>query len=239
MGELLQGGVTLESPTRANEIAMPVQIKRKLGGLLLFPRSTYPALMDCSLALALQKASSIFEAAGLTELHFSAAYDHRTRRGSTQLSSHAFGRAIDVHVFDGAAGRHDVISDFERGVGTWGGIAPYEGALNECIGAPVTERGARLRTLVCRLKLESDLRIIVTPDDNDDHHDHIHLEYAQPFKPHAHAKAVGPSVEPATAPPHQTLAPSRTKTKKKVKRPIRAKKKPVSPSKRRSVSSPH
>ncbi len=169
--EFEQAGTTLD-------VANPVLIKGRLGALSLEPRGKREALMDCALARALLDAGPIFEAEGLTRLGFSAAYDHRSRRDSTRLSGHAFGRAIDVHVFDGSSGRHDVKNDFEAGVGNWLGIVPGPGAREECIGMPTTERGRRLRTLVCRLKLETELRIIVTPDDNRDHHDHVHLEYA-------------------------------------------------------------
>lgn len=191
--ELETGGAVLETPFRSNGIQDPVQIASRLGTLSLLPRGPFPALMDCSLAVALQKASPIFVSVGLTVLHFSAAYDHRLRRGSTQLSSHAFGRAIDVHSLDGVAGRHNVATDFEARVGTWIGITPHEGALSECTGNPITEPGRRLRTLVCRLKLETDLRIIVTPDDNEDHRDHIHLEYAPPRMRQPH-KGQSPSI---------------------------------------------
>jgi hypothetical protein len=189
--ELVSGGAVLETPHESDGIQTPVQIAAKLGTLALLPRCPFPALMDCTLALALQKASPIFVSVGMTILHFSAAYDHRTRRGSLQLSSHAFGRAIDVHALDGLSGHHNVATDFEAGVGSWVGLSPHEGALSECIGNPLTEPGRRLRILVCRLKLETDLRIIVTPDDNKDHRDHIHLEYAAPrtLQPHKQSTA--------------------------------------------------
>lgn len=188
----------MQAPKPSEDVVWPVQIDRKLGPLRLVPRGPYPALMDCSLALALQRAAPVFIAVGLNELQFSAAYDHRTRRGSTQLSSHSFGRAIDVHVFDGVAGKHDVAEDFERGVGTWLGISPHDGALAECIGSPLTDRGRALRTLVCRLKLETELRIIVTPDDNDDHRDHIHLEYAPPYVPRTRVQTLTKKPTPPT-----------------------------------------
>ncbi|MDX2024561.1 MAG: hypothetical protein SF187_30245 [Deltaproteobacteria bacterium] len=224
--QLVRGGVALRAPAPSQNIALPVQVDRQLGPLLLVPRGPYPALMDCSLALALQKAAPVFLALGLNELRFSAAYDHRTRRGTSQLSSHSFGRAIDVHVFDGVAGKHDVAADFERGVGAWLHLVPNEGALQACIGSPKTERGRTLRTLVCRLKLETDLRIIVTPDDNDDHRDHIHLEYAAPYMLRGAAGTPPPPRANVTAPvmPRSAVEPKPSLNKASLNKVTKARK---------------
>lgn len=217
--------VKFDRPGATVGVVTPVLVKGALGAVSLEQRGDHAALMDCSLARELATASPIFAALGLTRLAFSAAYDHRTRRGSTKLSAHAFGQAIDVHVFDGRSGRHDVKTDFEAGVGRWLGIVPGQDGLDECIGSPVTDRGRRLRTLVCRLKLQTELRVIVTPDDNEDHRDHIHLEYAAPRVYVRKAAAAEPTARtvavnaPAKKVTPRADAPFRmTKAKKKVRR---------------------
>lgn len=154
----------------------PVELQGPISGVRLVPRARRPALMDCELLRALVEAASVFAAASITELHFSGAYDYRTRRHSDQLSAHARGLAIDVHAFRGPAGALDVTRDFEPGVGTWRGLVPQAGEIAACIGTPTTDPGRRLRTLACRLKHHSAFRVIVTPDDDADHRDHIHFE---------------------------------------------------------------
>jgi hypothetical protein len=138
-----------------------------------------PALMDCELARALFEAGPTFRAMGVRELLYSGAYQYRTRRGSTRLSEHAHGMAIDVHAFvldtAGAEGGGTVVEvsrDFEPRVGKWA-VLPDTA---ECVGSPRTDVGRLLRTLACRLRASSILREVITPDDNADHHDHFHLE---------------------------------------------------------------
>jgi hypothetical protein len=160
-------------------IRTPVEITGPLAGVRLTPRLGLPPLMDCELARALVEAAPVLAEAGIDELSYSSAYSYRFRHDSGhdgQLSNHARGLAIDVHVLRGPAGSFDVTRDFEAGAGHWRGLVPQEGDLAGCIGTPATDAGLRLRTLVCRLKHHSAFRVIVTPDDNDDHRDHLHLE---------------------------------------------------------------
>ncbi len=50
------------------------------------------------------------------------------------------------------------------------------GAYRTCVGKPRTAKGRTLRQLACRLKLHDAFRVIITPDDDRDHRDHLHLE---------------------------------------------------------------
>jgi hypothetical protein len=173
---LEENQVAFRFAPHAGLIRTPVEPLGPIAGVSLVPRVGRAPVMDCELLRALIEAGPIFADAGITELQFSGAYDHRTRRGSTKLSAHAYGLAIDAHAFCGPAGTLDVTRDFEAGVGTWVGLVPSEGEIDACIGQPTTDAGRRLRTLVCRLKHHSAFRVIVTPDDNSDHRDHLHLE---------------------------------------------------------------
>ncbi len=230
---LQEKGVLFERLAPMELVQTPILVKGAIGSLMLKPRGRRTAIMDCSLALGLSDAAWVFEALGLTQLAFSAAHDHRTRLGSSQLSSHALGTAIDVHSFDGAAGLHDVAKDFEMDVGRWKGIAPGPGALQSCVGTPATDKGRALRMLACRLKLETSFRIIVTPDDNADHRDHLHLEHAPfgraavpPATPSAlppraaPARSAAPSAAPVAAQPRKRLATS--KHKRRQRKPTKA-----------------
>jgi hypothetical protein len=161
-------------PTRG--IRTPVQIVGALAGVRLTPRAGRPALMDCELARALYEAGPIVLAAGIDDLAFSGAYDYRNRRRSALLSAHAYGLAIDVHAMSGPAGRFDVKKDFEAGSGRWRGLSAREGDLAGCVGRPTSAAARRLRQLACRLKHHSAFRVIITPDDDADHRDHLHLE---------------------------------------------------------------
>jgi len=163
-----------EAPVRG--IRTAVVVKGALGGVRLVPRGRAPALMDCELARALVEAAPTIREAGIRKLIFSGAYNYRNRRRSSRLSAHAHGLAIDVHEFDGPVGRLSVQRDFEAGRGRWRGIVTREGDIDGCIGTPRGPVGRRLRRLVCELKHHSAFRVVITPDDNADHRDHVHFE---------------------------------------------------------------
>jgi hypothetical protein len=84
-------------------ITDPVEISKLPNGSAITP----PAMLDCETALAVvtfardtaqQKAVSILGSTLKTFVHDSA-YVCRTRNGSTKLSEHAYGRAIDIGAF--------------------------------------------------------------------------------------------------------------------------------------------
>jgi hypothetical protein len=80
--------------------------------------------MDCQLAVALVEARPIFRNLDITELEFSSAYDYRNRRHSNQLSMHAAGLAIDVHVFHAPDRQYAVARAFEKRRGSWQSTPP-------------------------------------------------------------------------------------------------------------------
>jgi hypothetical protein len=165
----------MEWPTKG--VRTPIRLVGSvLGPLRLVIRDRRPGgvmpTMDCELARALLEAAPIFQMAGIRDLIFSGIYQYRPRRGSTKLSEHAHGLAIDVHAFATTDGRvFDVERDFEPGVGEWS--AKDQAA---CIGAPQSPVGRILRQLACGLRVSSAFREIITADDNADHNNHFHIE---------------------------------------------------------------
>jgi hypothetical protein len=217
----------------AGGMRTPIEIGGPIDGITLVARGRRSAVMDCVLARALVQAGGVFKELGITTLAFSAAFDHRTRRGSNEPSAHAYGLAIDVHVIGGGFGQYDVRQHFERGVGAWRGLRKQPGALDACVGQPATNEGRVLRQLACRLKLHPAFRVIVTPDDDPDHQDHLHLEAGSTFfPPPASAPPLGPPpappppTEPKSTPAQPTIAKRKRATKRK-SRPKKAKTKQV------------
>jgi hypothetical protein len=129
-------------------VQTPVEIVGPIAGVGLVPRAARLPLMDCALARTLAGVVPVFRRQGVIGLVFSGAYDYRNRRGSPQLSAHAHGLAIDVHA-----------------------VSTRNGRLLD-----VTEDWPRLRTLATRLRAHPAVRYVITPDDNSDHHDHLHIE---------------------------------------------------------------
>lgn len=171
--------VQFTSAPPTHGIRTPIEVPGPIGSVTLFLRAhgaTLHRRMDCELARALVEAAPIFRELKITDLVYSAAYDYRTRRGSTTLSGHASGLAIDVHAFNGPERSYSVEQDFETGAGEWLTLPRVGASLESCVGQPRTDAGRTLRTLACRLKLNPAFRVIVTRDDDEDHRDHFHLE---------------------------------------------------------------
>jgi hypothetical protein len=157
-------------------VRTPVEVIAPVGGVRLVPRAGRPAVMDCRLALTLAELVPVFRRYGVTGLSFSGAYDYRTRRGSSKLSAHAFGLAIDVHMIVTRAGVLDVKRDYPKDGDRWHGTAGRPDSVAACLGRPARANGRALRSLACRLKLDPLLRHVLSPDTDSDHHDHLHIE---------------------------------------------------------------
>jgi hypothetical protein len=87
-------------------------------------------------------------------------FNCRAIAGSTSLSQHSFGNAIDFFGFLDAQGRDFVVQrDFEVGVDN-----------------PVTEEGRLLYDIAHRMYDQRIFNIILTPNYNDAHADHFHVD---------------------------------------------------------------
>lgn len=160
---LHQRGVTFQVTSKPG-VADAVRITGPLGGVTYIGGA--PLDIDCALAVALHDAGPFWVNQGLSEAHFSSAYSRRYVRGTTRWSKHSFGLAIDVHWWKGLAGKVRVDEDFEQGLGD----------TMDCIGQPATVAGAILKTAHCQLTRSGWFALVLTPDYDDAHHDHFHLE---------------------------------------------------------------
>ena len=148
-----------------------VEIAGPLGGIAWTPPGKDPLVIDCSLAVSLAEAGKYLRAVGLTEARWSSGYSVRNVRGTDHRSKHSFGLAIDVPRFAGPElGTLAVTSDFEMGLGD----------AVDCVGQPMTQGGAILKVLQCELVRSGLFFLVLTPDYDDAHHDHFHLE-ARPW----------------------------------------------------------
>jgi len=147
-------------------IAHAVEIKGPLGGVLL-ASADQPLVIDCSLAVSLAESGRYLRALGIERATFSSAYSRRNVRGTNRPSKHSFGLAIDVHTFTGAdLGTLRVDKDYEQGLGND----------VDCLGAPLTQGGAVLKVMQCQLVRSGLFHLVLSPDYDDAHHDHFHLE---------------------------------------------------------------
>ena len=151
-------------------IQIPVEVTGSIGGIELTSEDQ-PLVIDCSLAVSLDEAGRYLRGLGITKATFSSAYSRRKVRGTDHWSKHSFGLAIDVHTFTGPdLGTMRVDRDYEQGLGDE----------VDCVGAPLTQAGAVLKILQCQLVRSGLFHLVLSPDYDDAHHDHFHLE-AKPW----------------------------------------------------------
>lgn len=127
------------------------------------------AMMDCRLALALWQAGSVFAAHRVVEVSDLGIYNYRCIGGGTPpgctLSMHAYALAIDLAAFVTADGlRASVEEDF---------VVDSDAT---CTSDTEGEKDALLHAIVCELYQRGIFRILLTPNYNDAHRDHFHVD---------------------------------------------------------------
>ena len=179
--ELDARGVSWQKAKRPG-IKNGVEITGPLGGISL--TSEQPLIIDCSLAISLDEAGKYLAAAGVEKAHFSSAYSRRNVRGTNHPSKHSYGLAIDIHSFTGTSfGTLRIDRDYEQGLGD-----DYD-----CVGAPLTKGGAVLKVLQCQLVRSGLFHLVLSPDYDDAHHDHFHLE-AKPWNVRDQVRSSTPAI---------------------------------------------
>jgi len=165
-------------PASRPGIVDAVEITGPLGGVSLSSPSG-PLVIDCSLAVSLDEAGRYLRNVGLDAATFSSAYSRRNVRGTNRPSKHSYGLAIDVHTFSGRdLGTLQIDRDYEQGLGD----------SVDCLGRPLTQGGATLKLLQCQLARSGLFHLVLSPDYDDAHHDHFHLE-AKPWAERAALRA--------------------------------------------------
>ena len=162
--ELITRHVGFKRATKPG-IAQGVEIVGPIGGVELTGEG--PLVIDCSLAVSLDEAGRYLRALGIEKARFVSAYSRRNVRGTNHPSKHSYGLAIDISAFTGPdLGTLRVDHDYEQGLGD----------AVDCVGRPLTEAGAVLKILQCQLVRSGLFHLVLSPDYDDAHHDHFHLE---------------------------------------------------------------
>ena len=163
-------------------IANAVEVVGAVGGVELVGQG--PLVIDCSLAVSLDEAARYMRALGIVRATYSSAYSRRNVRGTNRPSKHSYGLAIDVHTFTGPdVGTLSVDRDYEQGLGD----------AIDCVGQPVTQAGALLKVLQCQLVRSGLFYLVLSPDYDDAHHDHFHLE-VRPWTERGELRSSSPAI---------------------------------------------
>lgn len=159
LGWLREAGIPHEVLGATRGVETPVVLRGPVGGVRFVNSAAEPLIADCRLVAALDRVSGLLTDAEVTEIRFSGAYVYRTQKNG-RPSLHAEGLALDVHGVKAGGVRLEVGRDFRRGVG------------------PRCETESVLNRLVCDLDRTGLFEEVITPDDDGDHRDHVHLAIA-------------------------------------------------------------
>ena len=182
LDSLRSAGVPFRPSGALKGVKTPIEITGPIAGVRIIPRAGRPPIMDCELAKALLDGSPVFRHLGVTGLSFSGTYVYRNVAGTSKLSAHANALAIDVHALETTMGKIDVLRDYPRDGGSWGHRGRSAGSVAGCVGRPPSAAGRLLRQLACELAAHRSFNLIIGPDDNAAHRNHLHLE-AHPSRP--------------------------------------------------------
>jgi hypothetical protein len=171
--ELKKRGVSIELVAGARGIATPVRLKGPVRGIRFVTpgrRSIYGKL-DCRLAIALDELARILERHQVSEVQIDNLYRPRAHLpGSRKRSQHSYGLAVDLlslTLRDGQ--RLEVERDWQGAIG-----APPCGPESRLL----TESDAAilLRNLVCDVAREGIFHHVLTPNFDQAHRDHLHVD---------------------------------------------------------------
>lgn len=153
--DLDRAGVSFSRGPSTRGVQTPVVIRGQLAGVNFWANDKRPLLLDCRLALALERLKPVFAEYGVTRARFSGAYVLKTTR-TGRLSHHAYGLAIDIHSITMGDEEVAVQGGFLKGLGCNSGKS-------------------KLNALACELRASGYFEEFLTPDYNYDHRDHLHL----------------------------------------------------------------
>lgn len=138
-------------------VKTPIVVDGPIAGIRYYTGANGPLLADCRLVLALDLLAPELTALGVSEARFSGAYVYRLSNKG-RVSLHAYGLAIDLHGFTRLGVHYEVEHDFQRGIGT-------------ALGADAPP----VNVIASRFHNSGLFHEYLTPDDNADHHDHVHV----------------------------------------------------------------
>lgn len=180
--ELTRRQITFAKGPAVWNVRAPVFLRGPLHGVRVHSRYVVPGgshapleIMGCRLVLALDDFSALLAAHDIVEVLHLSAWRSRKEGGCTPKydgKQHCAALALDVAAFKRRDGSViDVKRDFRGKVGV-ATCAP--GAAPK----PASEKASLLWSLVCDAAARGLFHVILTPNYNAQHHDHLHLEIA-------------------------------------------------------------
>jgi hypothetical protein len=154
---LSERGVRFRALDHELGVRTPIVVEGPIAGVRYYTGNNGPLIADCRLVLALALVGDRLTAYGVSDVRFSGAYVYRLS-AKRRVSLHAYGLAIDLHGFTRDGVHYEVQRDFRKGLGS-----------TLSADAPTTN------AIATRFRNSGLFHEYLTPDDNADHHDHVHV----------------------------------------------------------------
>jgi hypothetical protein len=188
--ELRRRGIPHASAAPAHGVDQPIRLTGPLRGVEIHepgPRAAWRQsvneILDCRLALALDDFAALLAERDFVEVIHVSFYRKNARiAGRGTPSQHASGRAIDVSILGKRDGtRYDILRDWHGAIG--------DKVCGPDAAPPRQETpGAReLRSLACEAAARGIFHLILTPNFNQAHSNHLHIDI-EPNRTHADVK---------------------------------------------------
>lgn len=159
------------SKRKASGIYLPIQLTQTINGFRIKPRNhrINNGYLDCRLAAAMVRWVEILSAYGFTAVEYASIYRRNARvGGSSKVSGHAHGLAVDIRSF--TLGEHRIVDVKDDWIERERGGDPCAMQYDEPVPAQL------MRRAVCEAGARKLFQVILTPHYDRAHADHIHLE---------------------------------------------------------------
>jgi hypothetical protein len=156
LARLSEHSVHFRTVDREIGVKTPIVVDGAIEGIR-FNSGSGSLVADCRLVLALALVAPTLTSYGVSDVRFSGAYVYRLSNKG-RVSLHAYGLAIDLHGFTRLGIHYEVQHDFHKGIG-----------VTTADDAPIANGFAS------RLRMSGLFHEYLTPDDNADHYDHVHV----------------------------------------------------------------
>jgi hypothetical protein len=157
LARLSEHGVRFHTLDHEIGVKTPIVVDGPIASIRYYTGANGPLIADCRLVLALALVGPELVSFGLTDVRFSGAYVYRLSNKG-RVSLHAYGLAIDMHGFTRSGVHYEVDHDFKKG-----------------LGATLSEDVPVANAIANRFRNSGLFHEYLTPDDNADHHDHVHV----------------------------------------------------------------
>jgi hypothetical protein len=175
--DLRARGVAFAPGPETRAIDDPILLEPVIDGVTFKARGAQrPArlLVACALGLRLARLAQLAKSNGVDEVLHLGVHNYRPMRNPTciqnnncKLSQHAFATAIDIYGFRSAAGGAVYSAERDWVINTRAAVCP---------GAPRGEGDTLLHRMACEMHAQKLFNIILTPNYNALHRDHIHVD---------------------------------------------------------------